>query len=78
VSSRRQNENKFGHWDELPGGGRLYRLDGPGRLGWQARYLKEVNADETTVRFWQEIYDDQGRLVETHQKFPVDTGHQKV
>jgi hypothetical protein len=78
VSSRRQNENKFGHWDELPGGGRLYRLDVPGRLGWQARYLKEVNADETTVRFWQEIYDDQGRLVETHQKFPVDTGHQKV
>ena len=31
-----------------------------------------------TVRFWQEIYDDTGRLVETHEKFPVDGGHRKV
>lgn len=43
-----------------------------------ARYLKEVNADETTVRFWQGIYDDTGRLVEMHEKFPADKGHQKV
>jgi len=28
--------------------------------------------------FWQEIYDDTGRLVEIHEKFPVDKGHQKV
>jgi hypothetical protein len=48
------------------------------RLGWLARYLKEVDANEITVRFWQEIYDDAGRLVETHEKFPVDKGHQKV
>jgi len=40
--------------------------------------LKEVNASETTVRFWQEIYDDTGRLVERHDKFPVDKGHEKV
>jgi hypothetical protein len=46
--------------------------------GWQARYLKEVDANETTVRFWQEIYDDAGKWVETHEKFPVDKGHQKV
>ena len=39
---------------------------------WVARYLKEVDANETTLRFWQEIYDDQGKLVETHEKFPVD------
>lgn len=52
---------------------------GRGRpLGLLARYLKEVDADETTLRFWQEIYDDQGKLVETHEKFPVDKGHQKV
>jgi hypothetical protein len=78
MSIRQQNEKKFGQWEELPGGGRRYRLEVTGRLGWLARYFKEVNSDETTVRFWQEIYDDQGQLVETHQKFPVDKGHQKV
>lgn len=78
MSTRSQNENKFGQWDELSGGGRRYRIDVPGRSGWLARYLKEVDAKETTVRFWQEIYDDQGKLVETHEKYPVDNGHQKV
>jgi hypothetical protein len=78
LSTRLQNEKKFGHWDELPGGQRRYRLEVVGRLGWRARYLKEVDAGETTLRFWQEIYNDQGRLVETHEKFPVDKGHRKV
>jgi hypothetical protein len=78
LSTRAQNEKKFGHWDELASGGRRYRLDVPGRLGWLACYLKEVDANETTVRFWQEIYDDQGKLVEIHQKYPVDKGHQKA
>jgi len=49
-----------------------------GRQGWRARYLKEVDAKESTVRFWQEIYDEQGRLVETHEKYPVDRGHRKA
>jgi hypothetical protein len=78
MSTRSQNEKKFGSWEKLPGGGRRYRLDVAGRLGWQARYLKEVDADEKTLRFWQEIYDEQGKLRETHDKFPVDKGHQKV
>ena len=78
MSTRFQNERKFPQWDELPNGGRRYRIEVPGRLGWLARYLKEVSADETTVRFWQEIYDDTGRLVETHEKYPVDKGHQKA
>jgi hypothetical protein len=78
MSSRRQNEKKFGHWEDLPGGGRRYHLDVTGRFGWRARYLKEVDAGETTVRFWQEIYDDTGRLIEIHEKFPVDKGHQKA
>ncbi len=39
---------------------------------------KEVDAQETTLRFWQEVYDDQDRLVEVHEKYPVDKGHQKV
>jgi len=49
-----------------------------GRLGWLARYWKEVDANETTLRFWQEIYDDQGNLVEIHEKFPIDKGHKKA
>ena len=78
MSTRAQNEGKFGHWEELPGGGRRYRLDVAGRMGWSARYLKEVDAAETTLRFWQEIYDQAGRLVEPHEKYPVDKGHQKM
>jgi len=71
MSTRAQNENKFGQWDELPGGGRRYGLDVPGKLGWLARYLKEVDANETTLRFWQEIYDDQGKRVERVCSIPV-------
>jgi hypothetical protein len=78
MNTRAQNEKKFGQCEELPEGRRRYWLDVPGKLGWRARYQKEVDASETTVRFWQEIYDDQGRLVEIHEKFPVDKGHQKL
>jgi hypothetical protein len=51
---------------------------GRDRTIWLARYLKEVDADENTMSFWQEIYDETGKLVEIHEKFPVDKGHQKV
>ena len=78
MSTRTQNERKFGEWKDLPEGGRRYQLEVPGRNGWMARYLKEVDADETTLRFWQEIYDSSGTLVERHEKFPVDKGHEKV
>ena len=78
MSTRAQNEMKFDQWEELAGGGRRYRLDVRGRLGWLARYVKEVDGSETTMRFWQEIYDDQGKLLEIHEKYPVDKGHQKV
>lgn len=64
--------------EELPDGGRLYRLEVRGRLGWHALYKKEVDAGEATIRFWQEIFDDQGRLVEIHEKYPLDKGHKKV
>ena len=77
MSSRAQNEKKFGTWEGLPNGGRRYWLNIAGRLGWRARYVKQVDAQENTVRFWQEIYDGQGRLVEIHEKYPVDKGHQK-
>jgi len=78
MSTRRQNARKFGRWVELPGGGRRYHLDVPGRPGCRARYLKEVDENETAPRFWQEIFDDQGKLVEVHEKYPVDQGHQKA
>ena len=78
MNTRAQNEKKFGNWDDLPDGGRRYWLDVIGRLGWRARYVKEVDAQETTVRFGQEIYDEQGKLVEVHEKYPVDKGHRKV
>lgn len=77
VTARRQNEQKFPQWRDCAHGGRLYWLDVPGKMGWRARYFKEVDADERTLRFWQEIYDEKGVLVETHEKYPVDRGHQK-
>jgi hypothetical protein len=78
LSTWPQNKRKFGSWEELPRGGRRYWLEVAGRRGWKARYVKEVDADENTVRFWQEIYDDQDKLVEIHEKYPVDKGHQQV
>lgn len=78
MSTRSQNETKFSYWEDLPGGGRRYWIDVEGRQGWRARYLKEVDAAELTLRFWQEIYDEQGRLAEVHHKFPVDEGHRKA
>lgn len=78
MSNRRQNERKFGNWAELPDGVRCYWLDVAGRSGWRARYLKKVDGNEATLRFWQEIFNEHGKLVEIHEKFPVDKGHQKV
>ena len=78
MSTRTQNERKFGRWDDLPGGGRRYWLEVSGSLGWRVRYCKEVDAHEATLRFWQEVYDGNGKLVEVHEKYPVDKGHQKV
>ena len=68
MSTLSQNERKFRYWEELPGGGRRYSFELMGRHGWQARYLKEVDTDENTLRFWQEIYDDRGELVEIHDQ----------
>jgi hypothetical protein len=37
--------------------------------------VKVVNGQEVTIRSAQEIYDEIGRLVEVHEKYPVDLGH---
>jgi len=78
VSSRTANERKFGNWEPTAKGGRIYRRLIAGRSGWLAAYCKEVDEQETTLRFWQEILDESGRLREIHEKFPVDHGHRKV
>jgi hypothetical protein len=78
MASRKENERTFGSWKELPGGGRRYTREYAGRAGGRARYIKEVDADEVTVRFAQEIYDRDGHLVSVHEKFPVDLGHERM
>jgi hypothetical protein len=78
VSTRKQNELRFPEWQDLAGGGRLYRRVVTGRSGWRAIYCMEVDPSENTQKFWQEIFDDQGRLREIHEKFPVDRGHKRV
>lgn len=77
AGKRAVNERQFGQWEECPDG-RRYWFDVPGRNGWRARYVKEVDGEDNTLRFYQEIYDDTGRLVETHEKYPVDMGHVQV
>lgn len=78
MASRAQNERKFRHWEQLPNGGRRYVREFAGRAGGRARYIKEVDADEKTTRFAQEIYDWSGRLIAVHEKFPVDLGHKQL
>jgi hypothetical protein len=34
--------------------------------------------EETTLSFWQEIYNENGILVEYHEKYPVNMGHKKI
>ena len=75
---RRINERKFGAWEELPESGRRYSYKIEGHYGWTARYVKEVNLMEETLRFYQEIYDNNGKLVEIHEKYPDDKGHKKI
>lgn len=78
TDKRRLNEKKFPFWEVLPDNGRKYFFEIQGHHGWKARYIKEVNAKEETLRFYQEIYDSNGALVEVHDKFPEDKGHKKI
>ena len=75
---RLKNERKYKDWEELPSGGRRYWYDVIGRSGWLSRYVKDVDNKENTVRFFQEVYDGNRKLVEVHHKYPEDKGHQTV
>jgi len=77
-NQRQKNEKNFEVWTEIENGGRIYSFEIFGKLGWKAKYLKEVNNEELTMRFWQEVYDDKNVLREIHEKYPLDKGHKKV
>lgn len=78
MDKRRLNERKFKNWKELENGGREYRTEIKGRAGWKAIYVKVVDANENTLRFFQEIYNVNNELVEIHEKYPIDKGHKKL
>lgn len=78
ITKRKKNERDFENWKDIENAHRIYWFEIEGKSGWKARYLKEVDKDELTIRFWQEIYDDKGVLKEIHQKYPVDKGHKKI
>jgi len=74
------------YWFEIEGrmgwkaryGSRMYWFEIEGRMGWKARYIKIVDASELTVSFRQEIFNENGILVEIHEKYPIDNGHIKI
>jgi len=83
AKRRKQNEREWPQWENLPPRRRRYWLRRAGADWGHQILLKEVVFDsktqlEETVRMWQEIYDDHGKLVASHQKYPIDTGHRKV
>jgi hypothetical protein len=41
-------------------------------------YIKDVNADEEIISFRQEIYNEEDKLIEIHEKYPIDKGHRKI
>ena len=75
---RQKNEIEYESWIEKENGSRIYLFEISGKLGWKAKYLKEVDSEEVTIRFWQEVYDENNILREIHEKYPVDTGHKKI
>ena len=77
ATKRKVNERKFSNWEESENG-RLYWFEIEGKYGWKAKYLKLVDENDTTLKFWQEIYDNLGKLVEVHEKYPINKGHVKL
>jgi len=40
--------------------------------------MNKRNNNENTIKFYQEIYNESGVLVEIHEKYPVNKGHLEV
>jgi hypothetical protein len=77
MATKNQNEKQYDSWIETKRG-RLYQKTIIGRRGWKSVYHKETDNDENTIRFWQEIRDENDVLREIHEKYPVDKGHIKL
>jgi len=75
---RIENERKFKDWAVDGKGGRIYKMKLSGKFDWFVIYEKNVDKDENTISFTQYIYDENGTLKESHQKYPIDTGHKKL
>ena len=39
---------------------------------------KKWTQERITIRFAQEVYNQTGRLIAMHEKFPVDLGHKQL
>ena len=81
MDSKKQSENEreYPFWKPSDNGGRIYWKEVLAkRKGGKAIYVKEVDANENTISFVQEIYNSEGALIEIHHKFPVDKGHIKL
>jgi hypothetical protein len=76
MATRKQNEKRFINWQDLPDGGRRYWFDRVGAESGFQRMIKVVDKDEQTIQLLQEIYNEHGKLIERHQKYPQDTGHE--
>ncbi len=75
LRKRRANEKKYMKWVDYQNGYRIYYLDVLGHNGSKARYVKEVDENDITLKFYQEIYNEMGILVEIHEKYPINKGH---
>ena len=77
-NKRYSNERKFQAWERTPEGRRRYIRRVEGRGGYYAIYEKIVDAEEHTLSFRQMIFNKDGRMTESHDKFPNDTGHKII
>jgi hypothetical protein len=78
MAKRRHNERDYHGWTDLPDGGRRYWKDRRGVQSGFQRMVKVVDANEITLLVVQEVYNDDNELIETHQKFPIDSEHKYV
>ena len=53
TKKRKENEKKFGKWTQHHDGSRVYFYEVNERFDWKARYIKEVDSEEKTLKFYQ-------------------------
>jgi len=78
MATREQNERRFKQWQDFADGGRRYWTDRRGIISGFQRLIKIVDEHEKTMQIVQEIYNEEGILIERHQKYPVDSGHERI